>query len=157
RDGADTGHRRDRGGDVLRQPVLERARAGGEQDRDGHRAGRVGLDRVEHAELGDRFADLGIEDALQRGPNRVHLGGRHHRRHSADGTALPPRAAALGCGVVTDLSPLRASDWRLGVWRAYLRTHAEMVRRLERDLMDEVSLPLGWYDVLLQLAEAPEH
>jgi DNA-binding MarR family transcriptional regulator len=58
---------------------------------------------------------------------------------------------------VTELSPLRASDWRIGVWRSYLRTHAEMVRRLERDLIDEVGLPLGWYDVLLQLAEAPEH
>ena len=31
-----------------------------------------------------------------------------------------------------------------------------MVRRLERDLLAEAELPLGWYDVLLQLAEAPE-
>jgi DNA-binding MarR family transcriptional regulator len=58
---------------------------------------------------------------------------------------------------VTELSPLRASDWRIGVWRSYLRTHGEMVRRLERDLMDAAAMPLGWYDVLLQLAEAPEH
>jgi DNA-binding MarR family transcriptional regulator len=58
---------------------------------------------------------------------------------------------------VTDLSPLRANDWRVGVWRAYLRTHSEMVRRLERDLSDATGMPLGWYDVLLQLAEAPDH
>jgi DNA-binding MarR family transcriptional regulator len=32
-----------------------------------------------------------------------------------------------------------------------------MVRRLERDLIEAVGMPLGWYDVLLQLAEAPEH
>jgi DNA-binding MarR family transcriptional regulator len=57
---------------------------------------------------------------------------------------------------VTELPPLRATDWRIGVWRAYLRTHAEMVRRLERDLQAQADMPLGWYDVLLQLAEAPE-
>jgi DNA-binding MarR family transcriptional regulator len=43
------------------------------------------------------------------------------------------------------------------VWRAYLRTHGEMVRRLERDLAAAATIPLGWYDVLLQLAEAPDH
>jgi DNA-binding MarR family transcriptional regulator len=58
---------------------------------------------------------------------------------------------------VTELPPLRASDWRIGVWRSYLRTHGEMVRRLERDLAAEANMPLGWYDVLLQLAEAPGH
>jgi DNA-binding MarR family transcriptional regulator len=58
---------------------------------------------------------------------------------------------------VSDPPPLRASDWRLGVWRAYLRTHGEMVRRLERDLLAEANMSLGWYDVLLQLAEAPDH
>jgi DNA-binding MarR family transcriptional regulator len=57
---------------------------------------------------------------------------------------------------VTELPPLRASDWRIGVWRAYLRTHAEMVRRLERDLQAQADMPLGWYDVLLQLAETPD-
>jgi DNA-binding MarR family transcriptional regulator len=51
---------------------------------------------------------------------------------------------------------IRASDWRVGVWRAFLRTHAAVVRRLERDLSSEVGMPLAWYDVLLQLAEAPE-
>src|SRR6201994_4947605 len=32
-----------------------------------------------------------------------------------------------------------------------------MVRRLERDLLAGADMPLGWYDVLLQLAEAPDH
>jgi DNA-binding MarR family transcriptional regulator len=58
---------------------------------------------------------------------------------------------------VTDARPLRADDWRVGVWRSYLRTHGEMVGRLERDLLAEANMPLGWYDVLLQLAEAPDH
>jgi DNA-binding MarR family transcriptional regulator len=51
-------------------------------------------------------------------------------------------------------STLHASDWRLGVWRAFLSTHSSVVRRLERDLA-EIGTPLAWYDVLLQLAEAP--
>jgi DNA-binding MarR family transcriptional regulator len=48
-----------------------------------------------------------------------------------------------------------ASDWRLGVWRSFLRAHAGLVRELERELAVEAGLPLSWYDVLLQLAEAP--
>jgi DNA-binding MarR family transcriptional regulator len=52
---------------------------------------------------------------------------------------------------------LDASDWRLSVWRTFLRTHAAAVRQLEHDLAADADVPLGWYDVLLQLAEAPEH
>jgi DNA-binding MarR family transcriptional regulator len=48
-----------------------------------------------------------------------------------------------------------ASDWRLGVWRAFLRAHAGVTRQLERELAAEAGMPLTWYDVLLQLAEAP--
>lgn len=51
----------------------------------------------------------------------------------------------------------RPSDWRVGVWRAFLRAHASTLRDLERELVTETGMPLGWYDVLLQLAEAPEH
>jgi DNA-binding MarR family transcriptional regulator len=50
----------------------------------------------------------------------------------------------------------RASDWRIGVWRTFLRAHAHAIRELERELAAETGVPLGWYDVLLQLAEAPE-
>jgi DNA-binding MarR family transcriptional regulator len=48
-----------------------------------------------------------------------------------------------------------ASDWRVGVWRSFLRAHATALRELERELVAETGMPLGWYDVLLQLAEAP--
>jgi DNA-binding MarR family transcriptional regulator len=48
-----------------------------------------------------------------------------------------------------------ASDWRIGVWRAFLRAHAGITRELERELTTQAGLPLAWYDVLLQLAEAP--
>jgi DNA-binding MarR family transcriptional regulator len=49
----------------------------------------------------------------------------------------------------------RASDWRVGVWRSFLRAHAGVVRELERELLADTSMPLSSYDVLLQLAEAP--
>ncbi|WP_375491067.1 MarR family winged helix-turn-helix transcriptional regulator [uncultured Jatrophihabitans sp.] len=52
---------------------------------------------------------------------------------------------------------LRPGDWRVDIWRAFLRAHAEVVRQLERDLMADVGMPLPWYDVLLQLVEAPGH
>ena len=48
-----------------------------------------------------------------------------------------------------------ATDWRIGTWRSFLRAHAEVLRELERELAAQAGLPLSWYDVLLQLAEAP--
>jgi DNA-binding MarR family transcriptional regulator len=51
--------------------------------------------------------------------------------------------------------PVDLHDWRLGVWRRFLTAHARINRRLERELEDSVGMPLAWYDVLLQLAEAP--
>ena len=59
---------------------------------------------------------------------------------------MPPAAPPL---------PIRASDWRIGVWRSFLRAHACVVAELEAELGAEAGLPLAWYDVLLQLAEAP--
>jgi DNA-binding MarR family transcriptional regulator len=57
---------------------------------------------------------------------------------------------------VTSTPPavLKPSDWRIGIWRSFLRAHAMTMRELERELAD-AGLPLGWYDVLLQLVEAP--
>jgi DNA-binding MarR family transcriptional regulator len=49
----------------------------------------------------------------------------------------------------------RASDWRIGIWRSFLRAHATIMRELEREMLTATGLPLAWYDVLLQLAEAP--
>jgi DNA-binding MarR family transcriptional regulator len=53
-------------------------------------------------------------------------------------------------------APLDAADWGVGVWRSFLRAHAGVLRELERELAGEAGLPLSWYDVLLQLAEAPQ-
>ncbi len=58
---------------------------------------------------------------------------------------------------MTRVSPsIRAADWRITVWRTFLRTHGSVIRQLERDLLAATGMPLSWYDVLLQLAEAPQ-
>jgi len=41
-------------------------------------------------------------------------------------------------------------------WAALLRTHAAVVPQLDRTVQRKVGLPLSWYDVLLELAAAPE-
>ncbi len=45
----------------------------------------------------------------------------------------------------------------LQAWRAFLTAHARVVEVLARELEEERNLPLGWYDVLVQLSEAPEN
>ena len=42
----------------------------------------------------------------------------------------------------------------LEAWRSFIRAYAAVVGALERELEEECGLPLPWYDVLLQLAEA---
>jgi DNA-binding MarR family transcriptional regulator len=44
----------------------------------------------------------------------------------------------------------------LDTWRSFLRAHARLVRVLETELVAEHPITLGAYDVLVQLAEAPE-
>jgi DNA-binding MarR family transcriptional regulator len=42
----------------------------------------------------------------------------------------------------------------LDAWRAFLHAHATLLRQLATDLVDEVGLTLGDFDVLAQLAQA---
>jgi len=42
-------------------------------------------------------------------------------------------------------------------WRGFLRTHAQVARRLEADLIATQDLPLAEFDVLFQLALVPGH
>lgn len=44
---------------------------------------------------------------------------------------------------------------QLAAWRAFLEAHAAVTGALENELSRERGLPLAWYDVLVQLAEAP--
>ncbi|MGL5809898.1 MAG: MarR family winged helix-turn-helix transcriptional regulator [Nocardioides sp.] len=41
-------------------------------------------------------------------------------------------------------------------WGALLRTHAALVPRLDKRMRQISHLPLAWYDVLLELHDAPE-
>ena len=43
----------------------------------------------------------------------------------------------------------------LASWALFLRTHAAVVARLEREMLEARRLPLAWYDVLLELNAAP--
>ncbi|GAA1307214.1 MarR family winged helix-turn-helix transcriptional regulator [Saccharothrix xinjiangensis] len=45
----------------------------------------------------------------------------------------------------------------LGVWRSFLRAHARLTRVLEAELIAGQRLSLAAYDVLVQLAESPQH
>jgi DNA-binding MarR family transcriptional regulator len=44
----------------------------------------------------------------------------------------------------------------LGAWAGFLRTHAELVRELDRELETAHGLPLTQYEVLIRLADAPD-
>jgi DNA-binding MarR family transcriptional regulator len=48
------------------------------------------------------------------------------------------------------------SDEQLAAWRAFLRAHSTMLRRIGRDLEEAGLPPLSWYDVLAALRDAPE-
>lgn len=45
---------------------------------------------------------------------------------------------------------------QLGAWRAFITAHAAVIGRIERDLAAAAVIPLTWYDVLIELYEAPD-
>ena len=47
------------------------------------------------------------------------------------------------------------SEDQLAAWRAFLRAHSAMLRRISIDLEAAELPPLAWYDVLAALSEAP--
>jgi DNA-binding MarR family transcriptional regulator len=59
-------------------------------------------------------------------------------------------------GVTPDAPAPDPADWRVAVWRSFLRAHAVVTTDLERDLDADAAMPLAWYDVLLTLAQAPD-
>jgi len=48
----------------------------------------------------------------------------------------------------------RLDSDELAAWRAFLRAHSTMLRRIGRDLEDAGLPPLSWYDVLAALRDA---
>ena len=53
-------------------------------------------------------------------------------------------------------TPDRVTPEELEVWRTFIRVHAQVLRRLEADLVERHGLPLAWYDVLVRLLEADD-
>jgi DNA-binding MarR family transcriptional regulator len=64
------------------------------------------------------------------------------------------RAHASSIRYIAGVAPIEEPPG-IEAWRAFLLTHAAVVRRLERDLERAQNLPLAWYDVLLELNAAP--
>ena len=50
----------------------------------------------------------------------------------------------------------RINEEQLAAWRAFLRAHSTMLRRIGRDLEEAGLPPLTWYDVLAALRDAPK-
>jgi DNA-binding MarR family transcriptional regulator len=61
--------------------------------------------------------------------------------------------------MTTEVRPTgpRLDEDELSTWRAFLRAHSTMLRRISRDLEEAEMPPLTWYDVLATLRDAPEH
>ena len=51
---------------------------------------------------------------------------------------------------------MQSDDDPVGAWRAVLLAQSRVLRAIERDLEVEGAIPLGWYDVLLELNAAPD-
>ncbi len=70
-----------------------------------------------------------------------------------DGHRRPRTARRNPCARPGRHSPTRE---QLDSWRTFLRAHATITRALETELVAEQKLSLAAYDVLVQLAEAPD-
>lgn len=75
--------------------------------------------------------------------------------------AAPPAADSASNGARHDSPSAQRrgapSPEEIAVWRAFLRAHARLIRTLEAELGQAADLPIASYDVLVQLAEAPDH
>ena len=54
------------------------------------------------------------------------------------------------------MSSTNTQNTHLQMWRSFLQAHSTVVKYLERRMEEQHSLPLSWWDVLIQLADGPE-
>jgi DNA-binding MarR family transcriptional regulator len=52
---------------------------------------------------------------------------------------------------------MELDEARLAAWRAFITAHALLIDRIDRELAAAGCVPLHWYDVLIELVEAPDH
>lgn len=50
---------------------------------------------------------------------------------------------------------LALEDVEMAAWRSFLAAHRRVIEELATELREVEDLPLSWYDVLVQLSEAP--
>jgi len=48
-------------------------------------------------------------------------------------------------------------ETRLAAWRSFITAHAVLIDMIDRELVAAGCVPLQWYDVLVELVEAPDH
>jgi DNA-binding MarR family transcriptional regulator len=72
------------------------------------------------------------------------------------GASRPPDCQTESCAEPIAPGP-ELDELEHTVWRAFLRSHAFVARRLEADLLATSDLPLAEFDVLFQLALAHGH
>src|SRR5688572_4870948 len=50
----------------------------------------------------------------------------------------------------------KPTSQQLKTWRLFITVHAKIVTQIDKSLEDAGLIPLNWYDVLIELYEAPE-
>lgn len=50
----------------------------------------------------------------------------------------------------------KLDDKQLGAWRLFITAHARLINTIDAQLQAAEQIPLNWYDVLIELYEAPE-
>jgi DNA-binding MarR family transcriptional regulator len=50
----------------------------------------------------------------------------------------------------------KLSETHLKAWRLFITNHARIIQQIDADLAAAGQISLGWYDVLIELYEAPE-
>jgi DNA-binding MarR family transcriptional regulator len=50
----------------------------------------------------------------------------------------------------------KLDELHLAAWRSFITAHARLVDLIDKELVAAGCVPLHWYDVLIELAEAPE-
>ncbi len=50
----------------------------------------------------------------------------------------------------------KLDDLHLAAWRSFITAHARLIDLIDKELVAAGCVPLHWYDVLIELVEAPE-
>lgn len=50
----------------------------------------------------------------------------------------------------------KLDDLHLNAWRSFITAHARLIDAIDRELVEAGCVPLHWYDVLIELKEAPQ-